>query len=60
MFILKKISSLILLTIIGISSSVAVTNEDVSDEDLQLFVNAIKLMQNVEMEAQQKMMSAVE
>lgn len=60
MFILKKISSLILLTIIGISSSVAVTNEDVSDEDLQLFVNAIKLMQNVEMKAQQKMISAVE
>lgn len=60
MLILKKITILFLLTIIGISSSVAFANEEVSDKDMQLFVKAIKLMQAVEMEAQQKMINAVE
>ncbi|MFW5793173.1 MAG: DUF4168 domain-containing protein [Bacteroidota bacterium] len=62
MSILKKLTSLVFLTIFCFAATYAQTptSEDVSEKDLQLFAKAIKLMQVVEEQAQQKMITAVE
>lgn len=62
MFKMKKITSLLLISMIGIMSAFAQTDqkEEVSAEELKQFASALQQVQTVNQQAQEKMVKTVE